>query len=148
MGRSIKGCVRKALIVGFLGAQFFCGGHIILNDISELCSESIRDQAHLVGVLQEEKEKLGIPDKKIYARFGETRRVLGHAEKIGEDSYEIILDPVQGRKIANLRHELYHIYDGHVEGMENSSNGIEGLLKRVFVYEPQALVYQVFGIRL
>lgn len=124
----------------------FFGSEYALYRTSVALSEQITSPAQLRTMLQEEKEWLGIPEKRIYARFGYSPQGIAHAKKLGQDSYEIVLD--SGRNRAVFKHELYHIYDGHVEDITNCSSDVEAYFKNFLIYDTQAILYQSLGIRL
>lgn len=105
----------------------------------------LKTEQELQYALAEEAKELGIADKKIAARFDDTNSLAAYSRKLTDGSYEIILGTIQSRPV--LRHELYHIADGHHEDVQ-SKEGIEKALMYFFVYEPQAAVYELWGWKL
>jgi hypothetical protein len=146
IGKGIKR-VSYTLLLSF--GCFLCF-EISLHLGSRWVYEKIEDESQLERVLNEEKEKLGIKDKVIHARFGES--VFGEAccEKLKDGSYEVRLDSL-GRNRADVRHELYHIWAGHLDkkGFGNFYIGKSEVgLEQFFIEEPAAIVYQALGIKL
>lgn len=138
--------IKKGAIIGGISLYAFCLGEFVLSTGSHLLSEQITNQKQLERILKEEMSKLGIKDKEISARFGESRFGLGSSYKFADGSYGIVLD--FGKNRANVIHELYHIYDGHHEDRETISNVILANLKYFFIYEPQAILYGALDIKL
>ncbi len=99
-------------------------------------SQKIKSQAQLEIVLEEEKKRLKC-NKDIEAElFGSP---IPYAKK-ENDAYEIKLNG----KLATesiLKHELYHVCDGHIDSGYS-------FLKYHFWYEPQAMMYETFGLEL
>ncbi|MBI2003908.1 hypothetical protein HYS72_00385 [Candidatus Pacearchaeota archaeon] len=107
-----------------------------LNEFSK--GEKIKDKTHLETLLRQEKKKLGIENKDINVYFCD-RIETSSARKINENSYEIKIANNQ-RTTGILDHELYHIADGHCDKSYNT-------LKYFFIYEPQATIYELTGIK-
>ena len=109
--------------------------------ISELTSPKINNQINLKKILEKEKKQAGIKeDKIIYVTISKNEKEVSQAIKISEKEYEIFLFN-DGRNLGTLRHELYHIADGHCDKPYNS-------LKYFFIQEPKATIYQLTGIKL
>ena len=71
-------------------------------------------------------------------------------EQVEDNSYIIYLTE-EHRNRSIIRHELYHIADGHVDdgarvGAEYGDGGFQ--LFYYLLYEPQASIYSVFDIKL
>ena len=108
-------------------------------------SSPLKTPQELQYALAEEAKELEIADKKIVARFDDTNSFAAYSRKLPDGSYEIILGNIRSRPI--LRHELYHIADGHHEDVQ-SKEGLEKVVWYFFVYEPQAAAYELCGWRL
>ncbi len=97
----------------------------------------------LSDLLREEAAKLGLNTHIIVVRFGgeyEPSKVT----KFKNGIYEIVLSGLSilfDNLRSTLRHELYHIYDGHLEGKRS-------FIKYLFIQEPRAVIYQYLGIKL
>jgi len=93
--------------------------------------------------LYEERQKLSLEGKIIHIRYDPNDEmangsILAYAQKIDENKYNIVLGK-NGLNVGSLRHELYHIADGHFETKNYS------LMKYYFILEPQANYYAAFG---
>ena len=108
-------------------------------------SFSLKTPQELQYALDEEAKELGIADKKIVARFDDANSFAAYSRKLPDGSYKIILGTIRSRPV--LRHELYHIADGHHEDVQ-SKEGLEKAVGYFFVYEPQAAAYELWGWRL
>lgn len=98
-------------------------------------SPKIQSQTRLENLIEEEKKKLKC-NKDIKAElFGS---LTPYSAKKGNGAYEIKLNG----KLATesiLKHELYHICDGHVDSGYSR-------LKFYFWHEPQAILYETMGL--
>lgn len=132
--------IRKIALTVVLGSVVGIVGHIYamqtLPKIGNKNSTRITSQTHLEEVLEIEKKKLGCY-KYIEARLVD--ETCGIAEK--KDGIYIIEIGGEYATISTLKHELYHIHDGHVE----EPHSID---RYYFVLQPQAIAYQLFGWRL
>ena len=106
-------------------------------------SPKIENQSQLELKLSEEREKL---KGKIGKNIVITARLItdkdssptAYARKIKEGEYEIVLSNL-GASEHSLKHELYHIADGHIEN--------KGHLAYFFHNEPQAEIYALTGLK-
>jgi len=149
--KSILNTVSKVMTKLALGAfmvQVPIFSSTLLNSLSPK-GENIRDKIHLEKLLKQEKKKLGIENKNINAYFCNTIETSG-ARKINENSYEIFLAKDQ-RAFNVLRHELYHVADGHCDkGYELFNNGrkFEKTIRYLLINEPKASIYGATGLKL
>jgi len=105
--------------------------------VSNFASQNITSQAQLEQLLQTEKKRISC-NKNILARLVDEDETV--AGKIRDGSYRIILGGFFAN-LSSLRHETYHICDGHTE--------YEPTLLRYFFWgEPKATIYQATGLRL
>jgi len=126
----------KYLAIG--GAYFVT--LIGLNTLSIFFSEKIKNQEELDKIIIEESKKLRLNKKAIGIYLP---KFEAECKKIG-NHYIVKL----GGKMANrgcVKHELYHIFRGHLENQ--STKKVENL-KYFFKQEPQAIAYDVFGLKL
>ena len=100
------------------------------------CCESLE------SLFQEEKAKLGILEKKIDLVFLPKGKIASSV-KI-KDTYRISLD--MDCTLAELRHELYHIADGHCDLKFENKYAFRAVY--LFYMEPQAALYSAFGWKL
>lgn len=107
-----------------------------IQGISELISPKINNQIQLEQIIKTERKLAGIKeDIKLYVTMG--RKENSQALKTGEKEYDIFLSK-RGANKFTLRHELYHIADGHCDTKYNN-------LKYFFIQEPQATIYAATG---
>ena len=97
-------------------------------------------------VIQEEAEKLGIDFNRI--RIVNNRKCPEVSKR--EDHYELSIDIYSifcTRRV--IRHELYHIFRGDCEKFDNQSN-LPNVLNPyyLFVAEPKATIYGLFGVKI
>lgn len=136
------------------GYTIFCPlGNFLSNELSDRYGQKIKDRAHLEILVNQEKEKLGFKNKNIEVYFIPFINT-SIATKLNKNDYRIFLSSKQ-RTIETLRHEFYHIFDGHCdEGYELYKNGktfgkkLKNDIKYNYIYEPQAVVYSLTGIKL
>lgn len=115
-----------------------------LNGIPRLFSEKIHSQEDLDRITAEEAEKLGMT-RGVTSKFHEEWEEC--ARKLDDGTYEIHLGGFGARR-TQVRHELYHIHREHLEHKAMSSNGLIKALNYWLRQEPQAIAYEVFGLKL
>ncbi len=115
-----------------------------LNGIPRLFSEKIDNQEELDRITSEEAQRLGL-DKVVKAKFHKIWKE--GARKKNDGTYEINIGGFGARR-TQVRHELYYIYRGHCDSRKriksNTLNRLDYFLRR----EPQAIAYEVFGLKL
>ena len=138
LGRILK-YGKKAIYTLVLAQMIYLWGFLMgTSSLSTLFSQKIKNQSGLELILQRERKKLDIPDK-IYINVNWGAK-SAKARKIGENEYEIDLKK-EYQNVSILKHELYHIKDGHLDHKTS-------LIRYLFYEEPQATLYQVTGIKL
>ena len=115
----------------------FLISEVTLNVSGKLLSENIDSEEELNLILEEEIKKLGLEHVDISAEFGDPPGWSGAAYEISEDRYFVSLG-IFGRNTSTLRHELYHIKEGHTHD--------SGFLDYFFLEEPQAVIYSSLGL--
>ncbi|MEK6948764.1 MAG: hypothetical protein AABX34_00985 [Nanoarchaeota archaeon] len=141
MGKIIKYGIITLAGVTLLGVAYFMavvGSAAVVNDMSPI----IRTESKLERIVEIERKKLGL-DSSVIIKTELITHGKARSGKVGKNKYLIQL----GGGLATqegVQHELYHIYDGH---LENLSSGPLKTLKYLFWYEPQAALYQVFGLK-
>ena len=108
-------------------------------------SVQITSQQQLEQLLETEKNKLNC-EKDIIAILDDS--INGGGSYRGFDGkYYIKLGGDRGANLSVLKHEIYHIHDGHSDNILSKDP-----LIHPFIYylwnEPQAVIYQIFGIKL
>lgn len=71
---------------------------------------------------------------------------ISQARKLSNGEYEIVLSP-RGSNLSKLRHEFYHVADGHCYKSGKGNSGLNNTLTYLFWYEPQARIYQTKGLK-
>ena len=120
-------------------------GIIFSDTIGTMFSERIKSQGDLERIAAEEAEKLGM-SKSFKVNFHNSQLKEGHASKLDDGTYEINIGHFGSRR-SIVRHELYHIHRGHSDDWKKRTNLIN-ILYYYFRWEPQAVVYEVFRIKL
>ena len=135
-------------IAGFIYLTALTGN----NSISSYNSPIIKNRSELELIINDERIKAGVNENyHIHVIFEDNKpNESASAAKIGKNNYLIRL-PKKDSNLSTLRHELYHIADGHCDDVleiSKNSNSLKKLLKYLFVYEPQASIYQSTGLKL
>jgi len=115
--------------VAALAAPYFIDGVI---------SKKIESQQELEKIAKEEAKKLNM--SKSFNAFLYLENEARATESNGE--YSIHIGGMAATRHA-IRHELYHIHRGHLDHPKKTS-----LLYYLFVFEPQAVLYECFGIKM
>ncbi len=137
--------ISNAICIPIFLLSFWSLSLSVASSLSQKESPRINNQSELETILKEERKKLLIKDN--YAiHVNLTDKNIGNAGKIKENKYKINLGG-KFRNISCLRHELYHIADGHCDDCL-SRNIPYRIIKYLCYYEPQAILYQVAGIKL
>ncbi len=105
------------------------------SSLSSYTSPKIESQNRLEILLEEEKKKLKCTKDIKAELFGSP---IPHGIKKENGTYEIKLNGNLATE-SILKHELYHICDGHTDSRYS-------FLKYHFWYEPQAMMYETFGL--
>jgi hypothetical protein len=138
--RYTKNALRGAVIAGTV--YFFS---LVLGEAyNNILSKPIRDQMDLESKLIQERKKLGYKIKEnevIRARKAHDKELTQVKKNI--IGYEIILSENYFTE-AGLKHELYHIADGH---LEKRTDGFLAKARYFFWNEPQAAIYQITGLK-
>ena len=124
---------------------------ISLQHIASNLATPIKNQKQLEQILQIEKKKLGIKDKYIDVQFGPEKNYeaadTSYSRKIWNNKYKIVIHQTQ-RNEAILRHEVYHIADGHLDSIEEVNSDFGKTLDYFLLHEPQASLYGSLGLKL
>jgi len=148
-----KSTLGKIVFRTAIGLSAYTLALIGLEYYSDSKSEPIRSQEHLEQIMEEEIKKLGIENKNILLILDDNEKWnYPYAVKIGEESYEININPSK-HKVVSVKHELYHIADGHCDfgAKFSSDSNIDHLIFYTcyfFYYEPQAAIYAATGLKL
>ena len=118
----------------------------ILPSIALINSQRITSQSQLEKLLREERKKLSDGNDDFIIEAELVAQDVGSSEKLKNGHYRIKMGGFVA-KDSTLRHELYHIFDGHIDDAASTPSKVLRSLKYFFVHEPQAVAYQAFGIR-
>ena len=143
---------RTSLVIGaYIGLIFSAQA------VSMYIYPGIYNQSQFEIKLEEGKRRLGIGDDitiKWAFREGGYHRDESFIEKVarntidstklGKKEYKIRF--TGGASESLLRHELFHIADGHFEHLEGMSSLVKAI-NYAIVYEPRATAYQLLGRR-
>ena len=136
-----------AIIFSFV-LSIYLLGLFAAEGVSDILSEEVEGLENLEKILEEEKSKL-----KQCQNYEINIKIIDDSEtpyatKIYGDKFEIGL--YQTSNISTIRHELYHIEDGHtnMKTPKNLKERLHNGIKYLFVYEPQAAIYELTGLKL
>ena len=140
--------IKKVALISTLGITLnvmHIGGMIMTSTNSMINSPKITTQNQLERLV-EERRKLIDPNNnyKIISELVSYNRGVSGILKDGT-GYGILI----GGDFANvnvLDHELYHILDHHFDNFPKTEVG--KTLKYLYWTEPQAIIYQAFGVKL
>lgn len=133
--------VQLGISICTLGNMGYFIGLALLSCIASMGSPHI-PLSNIESVISRERDRLGIP-KDIIIRFYESdprntaRKLKAYSCKIRDKEYGIVLSDSY-RDLATLRHELYHLSDGHLD--EDMNFFMRGL-KTIFYDEPSAILH-------
>ena len=115
----------------------------VLPYLCDYFSEKIskKDLEYLKAVTDEEAQRLGLDLSKIGISFNPSRESRTCCYKTDSGDYNLIFEGEGEMTRSSIRHELYHIYKGHVE--EVTPPGFRKGFRYLFIEEPQAVGYEV-----
>ncbi len=125
----------------FLGAGAVSAYALALGGLSHLSgvfSEKITSQEQLEKVVREEADKLGVDIEEAVLREDGSG-----CARSSEDGFRIAIDKESANRSV-VRHEVYHAFKKHPKKPGQRTS----FAKYLFVQEPQAVAYQVLGLRL
>lgn len=119
----------------------------ISNELGAKFSNKIRNEQHLDFLLQKEKSDLGISHKNIEVFMTNDKKGTCWAAKIKNENRYIIHLPKRCHNINSLKHEVYHIADGHCKENLTIKSELKRKLKYYLDYEPKAILYATYNIK-
>jgi len=139
----LKGNILKYVeraIIGISTAHIiYFGVPAALSLVTSSVAPKIKNKSHLEQMLKEEKKKLNLGDDiKIVVELKDNNKGFSYAKKTGKNQYFINLKK-NSHNLHVLKHELYHIADGHCDAEKMN------LLRFFYIEEPQAIFYSSFG---
>jgi len=150
--KTLEYTAKAIKIFTLANAVYFCGFMIVANGIHRQFAQHIKSQSGLELILKDERKKLSLKDSiKINVNLNKDKKHVAHSKKLGDKDYEISLSN-DTYDITTLRHELYHIADGHFESQEKIDDSFQGKfiksIKYLYHDEPKAILYHMTGIKL
>jgi len=140
----IKQTLKTAAITVAAGIVYI-GSLWAIEEIPARYSEPIHSESQLVQMIQEERAKID-PKNKLTIEGELVTEYAARCDKTGENKYRVKLGGSNMNR-SILRHELYHILDGHLEGHDDMSTAGK-VIDYLFRCEPQAAIYQTTGLKL
>ena len=143
--RYVGETIRWSVLGGIAGLTACVGALYGTGKVVDFFSPELETQSQLESYLSEKIQQLQITDKDITIRFGSTEPFVGSEVdgvtfKSGPNKYGIVISP-EDREKSTVRHELYHIADGHFEKLERSGG------ERSLWPEVQATMYAATGLK-
>ncbi len=142
---NVIGYGRKAILTFLVANAAYFGGLIGSGVVANVPSPKITSQTQLEQLVEIERKKIDPKNNyNISARLVSEDEAT--SKKLGQNEYEIRF----GGFFANettLRHELYHILDGHYRDADLSKDFQVGILEYLYLFEPQARIYQITGLK-
>ena len=114
---------------------------VTVNAYSSSTAPGFRDRKQLNQLFEQECKKLKIEDKNIKISLTD-KELRAYTRRVGNE-YTIVMHPQISSEVV-LKHELYHIADGHLE----ENYGFFEPLVYWFYKEPQATIYSITGLEL
>lgn len=119
--------------------------------IAHLPPEIELQSPHFEQILDRERNRAKIcANKVVDVRFDNDKTRIPCVRKLYEGKYEIVLSP-NGSNLYTLRHELYHIAEGHCDREKTGpyiSRIFQDSLTSLFWDEPRAMIYGVTKLKL
>lgn len=168
--KKIKNYAEKTIGILLLANAAYLGGLWVSSVWGPITAPRIHTASQLESVVNNESARLDLQEVSIEVHLYDEPFFHGSAEKIGDNSYRINLHGL-GRNISTLRHELYHIADGHCDGtlpddnlssfkksmeylfgdehsLDDKLSRLKTGMEYLYVDEPQAIIYETTGIQL
>lgn len=126
-------------VLAYLGTLI--GGHLI----ADINSPKLNSMSKIEAIIKEEKKKFGIkPDLAVTVGLTESDMPSATLNCInGKEQYVIKIGGYSQNE-AVLRHELYHIFDGHLGKCPKKKIAYQDYF---FWAEPRATFYQLTGLK-
>lgn len=109
--------------------------------ISMITSPKINSQSHLEQILEGEKKRAGIKSN-VNVRVKLVDKTKAESWITFGEDYGLVHEIILGgecQRLSVLRHELYHVADGHLESYD--------WFTYTFWEEPKATIYQITGLK-
>ncbi len=131
------------VIIGFYGVSLSGAGIL-----SKAINPRITSQTHLEKILPVERRSAGINDD-VLLEILINQDIPRSADviKLDDKKYRISIS-ANSLDLGTLRHELYHVGRGHCHTISTMKSGVQRAAYKTFIAEPQAMIYEVFGIKL
>jgi hypothetical protein len=137
-------CIKASVLV-LVALAFYLSVLLASGVAANLTSPAIETQEQLEWVIDAEMVRLGFDNDVVVLG-----QLIGPDEARAIPLAENVYKVKVGGFLANettVRHELYHICDGHLEASDILAGGFQKGFAYLFWYEPQARIYQITGLR-
>lgn len=139
----IKEKLRNIVTIILLSNTAYIGGLAFFDGLAQCISPNI-SPLQIEEKIVEERKKRDISDKVSIKLVSPNQKdPRAYSRKIRDNEYELGLSK-GAMNLGALRHELYHIADGHLEGIEGRAY-ISRYGRALFWDEPRAILYSFKG---
>jgi|TARA_B100002003_G_C14131943_1_gene544379 hypothetical protein len=131
----------------YLVSSIFILGAINTSVNNSSCK--INNEDHLEELVEQERNNIGMPGEyDIQFVLSTNTDFSAFAEKLGENQYRVCMS-TEYQTLSTLRHEMYHIFDGHCEdGQQKGLSSVMQGLKYLLFCEPKACLYSFSELKL
>ncbi len=144
--RKVMGYCKEAILLAGGMNLLYLGAIMTTQITTNLASEKIFTQSELERLVAAERKNINKREEyKIIARL--SPETAAESGKLGPELYYLKIGGIFANK-RSLRHELYHILDDHFDPGTGSASRFIQTLKYLYVYEPQATLYEATGLKL
>ena len=142
---NISKTIQKITIATVIAGTAGLWGILSALTVQDLLSPEINTSEQLEIVVERERQKID-PKNINPIKSSFTYKKTSGSTNLNDGSYLIEIT-FPGRE-SHVKHELYHILDGHLEEYDQTESTITRIIKYFLWWEPQATAYTVFGIKL
>ncbi len=136
---------KKAISTILAANVIYFGGLIGTGLVANIVSPKITTQGKLEQLVKEERRKIDpLNNDNISANIFLEK--AASSRKLGDRSYQIEMGGFFATE-TTLRHELYHILDGHCDDNFELNPSLKNKLRYIYWHEPQARIYQITGLK-
>lgn len=129
----------------FFGSIAYVTALCGLSYFSHIGKEKITSQEKLEQIIEIERKRID-PNNNFIISGGLVSKNQARSDIVRTNEYKITLGG-HGADVSGVRHELYHILDGHFKNIKPGEVN-RNLFKYLFYFEPQAVIYESMGIKL
>ncbi len=149
--KKIENYAYKTSLYSTLVGTVFYSLVYLSSPICALRSSRINTQTQLEKLVAQERRKIDNSNNCIIYPILLPISIGGESRKLQDGVYEVRVGGDSANTII-VRHELYHILDGHFQALEGKSeldkSEFMRFLKYFLLYEPQARIYSITSLKL